>query len=379
MKEATPAELPKAFNGILQKPGDVDFFRFKAKKGETYEVECFGRRIRSAIDAVMYLYNAAGQALLANDDSRGPDPYFRFTAPADGEYFLSVYDHLKRGGPGFVYRVEFLPVEPKVTTGLPQVARYSQFRQQIYVARGNRFGAVISAARENFGGELLLDPQNMPDGIKMIADPMPANASTMPVVFEAAKDAPLSGKLVDLQAQLIDPKQKISGGFFNHAEFVIAAPGQSLFSWCDVDRVAVAVLEELPYTLEIVEPKVPLVQSGLMQLKIRAHRKPGFTEPINVQVPFLPPGVGGSPFGRHPQGAERSPVPAQRQRRGGDQEVEDLRARVGQRERRRRLGLVADGQSRDRGTLPAIQHSAGGRRAGAEDRPGLRRDGEPSV
>ncbi|HEV3303691.1 MAG TPA: PPC domain-containing protein [Planctomycetaceae bacterium] len=302
MKEATPAELPKALNGILQKPGDVDFFRFKAKKGETYEVECFGRRIRSAIDAVMYLYNSAGQALLANDDSRGPDPYFRFTAPADGEYFLSVTDHLKRGGPGFVYRVEFLPVEPKVTTGLPQVARYSQFRQQIYVARGNRFGAVISAGRENFGGELLLDPQNMPAGIKMIADPMPANASTMPVVFEAAKDAPLSGKLVDLRAKHIDPKQKISGGFFNHAEFVIAAPGQSLFSWCDVDRVAVAVLEELPYTLEIVEPKVPLVQSGLMYLKIRAHRKPGFTEPINVQVPFLPPGVGGNPSVDIPKG-----------------------------------------------------------------------------
>ena len=99
-----------------------------------------------------------------------------------------------------------------------------------------------------------------------------------------------------------DPKQKISGGFFNHAEFVIAAPGQSLYSWCDVDRVAVAVLEELPYTLEIVEPKVPLVQSGLMQLKIRAHRKKGFTEPINVQIPFLPPGVSGVPSIDIPKG-----------------------------------------------------------------------------
>jgi hypothetical protein len=302
LKEATPAELPNALNGILEKPGDVDFFKFKAKKGQTYEVECYGRRIRSAIDPVMYLYNAQGGALLANDDSRGPDPYFRFTAPADGEYYLSITDHLKRGGPGFVYRVEFLPVEPKVTTGLPQVARYSQFRQQMYVARGNRFGAVISASRENFGGDLLLDPRNMPPGIKVIADPMPANASTMPVVFEAAKDAPLSGRLVDLQAKSIDPKLKVSGGFFNHAEFVIAAPGQSLFSWCDVDRMAVAVLDELPYTLEIVEPKVPLVQSGLMQLKIRAHRKPGFVEPINVQVPFLPPGVGGVPAVDIPKG-----------------------------------------------------------------------------
>ncbi|HEX4072775.1 MAG TPA: peptidase, partial [Planctomycetaceae bacterium] len=302
IKEATPAELPLALNGILDKPGDIDFFRFKAKKGETYEVECYGRRIRSAIDPVMVLYNGAGQGITSNDDSRGPDPYFRFTVPADGDYCLSITDHLQRGGPGFVYRVEFQPVEPKITTGLPQVARYSQLRQQIYVARGNRFGAQMSASRENFGGDLVLNPKGMPKGVKIIADPMPANATTMPVVFEAAPDAPLAGSLVDFQARLNDPKQKISGGFFNHAEFVIAAPGQSLFSWCDVDRMAVVVVEELPYTLEIVEPKVPLVQGGSMQLKIRAHRKKGFTEPINVQIPFLPPGVGSVPAVDIPKG-----------------------------------------------------------------------------
>jgi hypothetical protein len=304
LKDATPAELPLAFNGILQTPGDVDFFKFKAKKGDTYEVECFGRRLRSAIDPVMVLYNAAGQGITSNDDSRGPDPYFRFTAPTDGEYYLSVYDHLQRGGPGFVYRVEFLPVEPKITTGLPQVARYSQLRQQVYVARGNRFGALMTASRENCGGELVMDPKGMPKGLKIIADPMPANASSMPVVFEAAPDAPLAGNLVDFQARLSDPKQKISGGFFNHAEFVISAPGQSLYSWCDVDRMAVVVVEELPYTLEIVEPKVPLVQGGSMQLKIRAHRKKGFTEPINVQLPFLPPGVGSVPAVDIPKGQD---------------------------------------------------------------------------
>lgn len=96
-------------------------------------------------------------------------------------------------------------------------------RQQIYVARGNKFGALMSAGRENFGGDLLMDPKGMPKGVKILADPMPGNASTMPVVFEAAKDAPLAGSLVDFQARVADPKQKITGGFFNHAEFVISA------------------------------------------------------------------------------------------------------------------------------------------------------------
>ncbi len=59
-----------------------------------------------------------------------------------------------------------------------------------------------------------------------------------------------------------------------------------------VDRLAVAVTEECPYTIEIVEPKVPLVRSGSMGLKVRANRKPGFTAPISVYLPWNPPGVG---------------------------------------------------------------------------------------
>jgi len=292
--QATSAQLPLAFNGIIDAPSDVDFFKFAAKKGEVYEVECYGRRIRSAIDPVMTVYNAAGAGIVGNDDSRGPDSYFRFSVPADGEYLLSVTDHLGRGGKDFVYRVEFTPVRTSLTLGIPRVERYGQYRQTIYVPRGNRFGALISASRNNFGGELVLEPKDLPKGLKIVAEPMAANLGTMPVVFEAAPDAPIAGKIIDFTARHIDPKQNISGGFENRADFVIAEPGQSLYSWCDVNRLAIAVVDELPFHLDIVEPKVPLVQNGSMQLKIVARRKAGFDAPINVQLPFLPPGVGGA-------------------------------------------------------------------------------------
>ncbi|MGE3315313.1 MAG: PPC domain-containing protein [Planctomycetaceae bacterium] len=301
--KATSATLPMALNGIIDAPGDVDFFKFAAKKGETYEVECYGRRIRSAIDPVMVVYNAQGQGITSNDDSRGPDSYFRFAVPADGEYVLSVGDHLNRGGSEYVYRVEFTPVKTSLVLGIPRVERYGQYRQQIYVPRGGRFGAVVSATRNNFGGELVLEPKELPQGVKIVAEPMAANLSTMPVVFEAAADAPIAGKIIDFAARHADPNQKISGGFENRADFVIAEPGQSLYSWCDVNRLPVVVVDELPFSIEIVEPKVPLVQNGSMQLKIIAKRKPGFDAPINVQVPFLPPGVGGASSVDIPKGA----------------------------------------------------------------------------
>ena len=189
-KTPTPAELPLAFNGIIEKTDDVDCFKFTAKKGQQFEVECYARRIRSALDPVVNLYNASGGRITGNDDSRGPDSYFRFAVPADGEYIIRINDHLSRGGEDFVYRIEFTPVEPKLTLSIPRVTRYDQDRQRIYVPKGNRFATLVSASRQNFGGELVLDGKDLPQGLTMHAEPMPSNMSQMPVVFEAAADAP---------------------------------------------------------------------------------------------------------------------------------------------------------------------------------------------
>jgi hypothetical protein len=300
--EATPVTLPLAFNGILEQEGDVDCFKFAATKGQVFEVECYGRRIRSAIDPVMNLYTAAGASIAGNDDSRGPDSYIRFTVPADGEYVVRITDHLGRGGPSFVYRVEFQPVKPALTLGIPRVERYGQYRQTIFVARGNKFATIMNATRTNFGGDLVLEGNDLPQGVTMHAEPMLANMNVMPIMFEAAADAPLSGKLVDFRAKHVDPAQNITGGFFNRADFVISAPGQSRYSGRDVNKLAIAVVEELPFTLEIVQPKVPIVRNGVLNLKVVAHRKEDFKTAINVQFPFRPPGVGTTSSVNIPEG-----------------------------------------------------------------------------
>lgn len=284
--------FPSAFNGILQEPGDVDIFRFTAKAGQVFEVECFGRRIRSPIDPVMNLYKANGEGITGNDDSRGPDSYFRWQVPADGEYAIRVADHLNRGGPEYVYRIEFQEVKPSLNVGIPRVARYSQSRQQIYVPRGNRYATLISAERLNFGGELTIDGLQLPQGVSVVAQPMPANLNVMPVVFEATADAPLAGALVDFRMKPVDANLNLYGRFTNRADFVIAGPGQSLYVWKDVERLPFAVVEELPYQLEIVQPNVPIVRDGQMMLKVVAKKKEGWDENIQVQFPFRPPGIG---------------------------------------------------------------------------------------
>lgn len=310
LAQATPVSFPAAFNGVLTETGDQDYFKFTASRNQTYEVECYGRRIRTGIDPVMHIFNVkTGKSLSGNDDSRGPDSYIRFKVPEDGEYAVRIMDHLNRGGEDFAYRVEFQPVVPKLTLGIPRVRRYSQDRQRIYVAKGNRFGTIISASRANFGGELVLENLDLPEGISIVASPMPSNLNTMPVIFEATADAALSGKLIDFRARLNDDAKQISGRFENRADFVIAQPGQSLYSWKDVDRIAVAVVDELPFSLEIVQPKVPMVRNGSMQLKIVAKKKEGWDEQITVQFPFRPPGIGATSSIKIPKGKTEAYYP----------------------------------------------------------------------
>jgi hypothetical protein len=290
--QATRGELPVAFNGVISKPGDVDFYRFPAKKGEVFDVHCYGRRIRSPLDPVMTIYAAGGGGIVGNDDAIGPDSYIRFTVPEDREYVVSISDHLGNGGPSYAYRVEFTPVVPRLSLNIPKVSLFSQERQAITVPRGNRYATLVVVNRADFSGDLVLGSEMLPQGVTLAADAMPANLNVTPVLFEAAADAPVAGKVTELNAKHADPNVKISGGFEQTVELATGGPGQSVYWKCDVNQVAVAVTDAVPFKISIVEPKVPLVQNGSMNLKVVAERAPDFKAPITLLFPFNPPGVG---------------------------------------------------------------------------------------
>jgi hypothetical protein len=294
-ESATAAELPLALNGRIEKPGDVDIFKFAAKQGQVWEIECHARRIGSPVDPVINIYNADKGHLAGNDDARGQDAYFRWQSPADGDYYLRINDHLGQGGDTYVYRVELAPVTPSLKLGIPRVDRYSQTRQTIVVPRGNRYGTLILGTRADFGGPLELKPDGLPAGISMTARPMHPSMNLMPVVFEAAEDAPVDGDLVDFRGKLADPNQpavQVEGGFENLADFVLGEPNAAVYISGVANKLPVAVAEKVPFRLEIVQPKVPLVRSGTMNVKVLVHRDEGFDGAIYVQFPFTPPGVG---------------------------------------------------------------------------------------
>ena len=57
---ASAASWPVAFNGIIEKAGDVDHFRFRAAQGDVIDVNAFAFRIGSPLDTVVAVLNSAG-------------------------------------------------------------------------------------------------------------------------------------------------------------------------------------------------------------------------------------------------------------------------------------------------------------------------------
>ncbi len=112
-KAETLPSFPVLVNGQIM-PGDVDCFRFHARKGQTLVFEAAARSLVPYLadavpgwfQAVLILYDAKGNQVAYNDDYQcSPDPVLIYTVPADGDYIISIRDSIFRGREDFVYRL----------------------------------------------------------------------------------------------------------------------------------------------------------------------------------------------------------------------------------------------------------------------------------
>ena len=152
------------------------------------------------------------------------------------------------------------------------------------VARGNRFPLVVRTRRNNFSGALKIAAKDFPEGITLHCDEMASNKTALTLVFEAAVDAPIAGKLTDLTATLsTDKPDPVSGGVLQNYDLVQQGNNGVYYrTW--VDQLAVVVTEELPYKIRIEEIRAPLVQSGTLPIKVVAERQEWFKGAINVRL-----------------------------------------------------------------------------------------------
>jgi hypothetical protein len=287
---ATPGPPPPvAFNGIITRPRESDFFRFHATRGQALDITVYARQLRSPLDSVLDVWNAKGGHLASNDDSIGLDSYLRFNVPADGDYCVSVRDQLFRGGPNFVYRVEAVPVVPDISFTMPEIVKNSQERQTIVVPRGNRYATMLRMKRDSFDGPFQLNLPSLPPGVTLQTGS--AAGDMIPVIFLAQPDAPVSATLTDVLARPADATQHPESGYAQTVELIHGPPNDYPYLVTNISRLALSVAEEAPFQIDLVPPVVPILEDGQGSLRVTAIRKPGFTGAINVSMLYNPPGV----------------------------------------------------------------------------------------
>ena len=122
LRSAPAVPLDVVINGRIEKPGDVDHFRFTAKQGQRVVVECWSERIDSRLRAVLEVFDLAGQRLAVNRGYFGIDPLIDFRVPADGEYVVKIQDLISAGGADHYYRLD-IDTGPRVAFSVPAVVQ----------------------------------------------------------------------------------------------------------------------------------------------------------------------------------------------------------------------------------------------------------------
>jgi hypothetical protein len=323
---APAVDLPAAFNGIINKPGDVDCFRFRAKKGEAYRFHALANALGSPANPAIWIKAVGGKsnAVLARATESRPnqlglapagglsrethDPVLEFTAPADGEYVLGVEDQHGEGGSDYVYRVEASRDETAVYTYIapePENQFQPQLRQSIAVAPGNRCTVQVAvfAAGRPFTGELELAGVNLPPGVTVSAPKLTPGMTKVPVVFEATADAKPQAALVDLVVRPVarSGDRATTGGDRAKTETLVSGYRQVVmmnaygnndyYLHVPVQKLALAVTDPAPFRVEVEEPRSSLVQNGETSLKFKVVREKGFEGQVTVQMEWKPTGL----------------------------------------------------------------------------------------
>jgi hypothetical protein len=185
--QVQPVSLPAILNGRIDRPGDVDYWAFTLRKGDTYDLELHAARLGSPLAAVLVLLDASGKELARSDAaaSGALDPRLSFTAPADGTYYARVGERFHaRGGPAYAYRLRVdRPAAPDFRLHLVPDA--------LALVRGGEAKLKINAERlGGFSEGIQLHIDGLPQGVSASGTLIAAQQGATEIVF---KDTPATG------------------------------------------------------------------------------------------------------------------------------------------------------------------------------------------
>jgi hypothetical protein len=204
-KHAQEVNAPCEISGGFGAPGDLDVYRFRAKKGDIFWIEASAERIGSAADPTFTVQkvNDKGEAqdLATGDDTpeRGDPTRFptitvdaavRWAAPDDGTYQVSISDLYasQRGDVRLAYRLSLRPERPDFALFLLPDSQNQPDALTLH-AGGRAMAFVLAVRSDGFNGPIRVEAVDLPPGVRCEPVVIGPNQSSAPVVFEAAEGA----------------------------------------------------------------------------------------------------------------------------------------------------------------------------------------------
>jgi hypothetical protein len=181
LSEAQAVKYPVLIDGAIDSPGDVDFFRIDAVKGDKIVAEIYARRLDSPLDSLIQIMDGNGKILFWNDDTNRlnvgththhSDSYLLCEIPADGEYFIKISEAQAKGGEKFKYKLRIdrprpdfqIFMDPSVLNGNSGVA--IPFTVNVIRMDGFDLPIIVNAGKD-------------PSGIKMEGNEIPPGVETI--------------------------------------------------------------------------------------------------------------------------------------------------------------------------------------------------------
>ncbi|HND54015.1 MAG TPA: serine protease, partial [Pirellulaceae bacterium] len=161
------------------------------------------------------------------------------------------------------------------------------------VPQGGRWTVTMNWPRgqgTTYSGPFDVVAEGLPEGVKLVAPRVPANATRWPLQLEAAPNVKPGGAIVRFHAKAVDPAVQLVGGCQQAIPFVNHSGGDA-WQTLRVDRFAMAVTDEAPIAIDLVQPTTALVRGGELFIPVELKRRAGFEEAIEFQADFAPPGV----------------------------------------------------------------------------------------
>jgi hypothetical protein len=220
-KDAQQIDLPAIVNGCIERPGDVDVFRFEGRRGGEVVAEVAGRRLNSPLDSLLRLTDASGQVLAWNDDhvvkeshlhknmmglnTHHADSYLHAKLPRQGTYYVHLADSQHHGGAAYGYRL-------RVTSPQPDFAL-----RVVPSGLSVRAGAVVPIAvhvlrQDGYDGRIEVLLKDAPAGFALQGNWVPAGSDRVRMTLQVPAKAPDGPVSLQLQGRAV-----IDGKVIRHA------------------------------------------------------------------------------------------------------------------------------------------------------------------